>query len=87
MQLPDRVVAFLSYLTNHGKNMGKSIEIYNLAIPSLQSRLMPSLRRFKELTSESKELPEEEPIDTLARRPETSEIRKTPRLPEVPEED
>lgn len=73
MQLPDRVADFLSHFTNHGKNMGKSIETYNQAISSLQSRLMPSLGRFKDLSGESKELPEGEPIDTLPRLPETPE--------------
>ena len=36
---------------------------------SLQSRLMPSLRRFKDLGGDSKALPEGEPIDTQPRLP------------------
>ncbi|MFC2099590.1 DNA recombination protein RmuC, partial [Candidatus Bipolaricaulota bacterium] len=68
-QLHDRVVTFLSHLTSHGKNLDKSVETYNQAIASLQTRLMPSLRRFKELGGESKDLPEPEPIDTQPRLP------------------
>ncbi len=73
-QLHDRIVTFLSHLASHGKNLGKSVETYNQAMASLQSRLMPSLRRFKDLGGETRELPDAEPIDTR------------PRLPEAPEE-
>jgi len=68
-QLHDRVVTFLSHLVSHGKNLDKSVETYNQAIASLQSRLMPSLKRFKELGGESKDLPEPEPIDSQPRLP------------------
>jgi len=73
-QLHDRVVTFLSHLVSHGKNLGKSVETYNQAVASLQSRLMPSLRRFKDLSGESKELPEGEPIDTQPRLPIDSDV-------------
>jgi len=73
-QLHDRVVTFLSHLVSHGKNLGKSVETYNQAVASLQSRLMPSLRRFKDLSGESKELPEGEPIDTQPRLPIDSDL-------------
>ena len=68
-QLHDRVVTFLSHLVNHGKNLDKSVETYNQAMASLQSRLMPSLKRFKELGGESKDLPEPDPIDSQPRLP------------------
>jgi len=68
-QLYDRVVTFLSHLTTHGRNLGKSVESYNSAIASLRSRLMPSLHRFKDLNAATTELPDPEPIE------------RTPQLP------
>jgi len=68
-QLHDRVVTFLTHLTNHGKSLSKSFESYNQMLGSLQSRLMPSLRRFKELGGESKQLPDPGPIETTPRPP------------------
>lgn len=68
-------MTFLSHLTTHGRSLGETVEAYDQAVGSLEHRLFPALHRLKDLTASSGELPE------------TTEIRKTPRLPEAPEED
>jgi len=52
-----------------GDKLGKAVEAYNQAIASVESRLMPSLRRLKETTVASADVPPLEPIDEMPRLP------------------
>ena len=70
-----RILNVLKPFRDAGTHLGRAVEAYDQAVGSLEHRLFPALHRMKDLTASSDELPE------------TSEIRKMPRLPEVPEED
>jgi DNA recombination protein RmuC len=65
-----RVLNVLKPIRDAGTHLGKAVEAYDQAVGSLEHRLFPALHRMKDLTASNDELPE------------TSEIRKTPRLPE-----
>jgi DNA recombination protein RmuC len=70
-----RVLNVLRPFRDTGTHLGRAVEAYDQAVGSLEHRLFPALHRMKDLTASSDELPE------------TSEIRKTPRLPEAPNEE
>ena len=74
-ELYARVLNVLRPFRDAGTHLGRAVEAYDQAVGSLEHRLFPALHRLKDLTASSGELPE------------TTEIRKTPRLPEAPEED
>ena len=51
-----------------GSALERSIESYNRAVGSLESRVLPSARRFKELgAAPGEEIPELEPVDEKPR--------------------
>lgn len=78
-ELHDRIRSFLGHYQNLGASLGRAVESYNRAAGSLESRVLPSARKFKELgAATGEEIIELEPID------------ETPRklsLPEPPEAD
>lgn len=69
-ELYARVLNVLRPFRDAGTHLGRAVEAYDQAVGSLEHRLFPALHRMRDLTASSDELPE------------TSEIRKTPRLPE-----
>lgn len=74
--LYDRVIRFLELLQRTGKGLGQAVEAYDSAIGSLERRLLPSARRFKELNASTKDLPELTPVNRQPRplsSPEASE--------------
>jgi DNA recombination protein RmuC len=67
-QLYDRVRTFLEHFEGVGNALHRSIENYNKAVGSLESRVLPSARKFKELgATTGDELVELEPIDETPR--------------------
>lgn len=48
-ELYDRFAVVLEHFGKAGNSLNKSVEAYNEAVRSVESRLIPSLRRFKEL--------------------------------------
>ena len=74
-ELYARVLNVLKPFRDAGTHLGRAVEAYDQAVGSLEHRLFPALHRMRDLTASSDELPE------------TSEIRKTPRLPEAPDEE
>ncbi len=74
-ELYDRVRVFTGHLQDIGKRLDSATDAYNKAVGSLESRVLPTARRFKELGAASgAELPEVEPVDSRARQlsaPET----------------
>jgi DNA recombination protein RmuC len=73
-ELYARVLNVLRPFRDAGTHLGRAVEAYDQAVGSLEHRLFPALHRMRDLTASADELPE------------TSEIRKTPRLPEAPED-
>lgn len=67
-QLYDRVRTFLEHFEAVGNALRRSIENYNKAVGSLESRVLPSARRFKELgAATGEEMIDLEPIDETPR--------------------
>jgi DNA recombination protein RmuC len=58
-ELYDRFSVVADHITRAGTNLTKAVEAHNDAVRSIETRLMPSFRRFRELgVSTSRELPE-----------------------------
>jgi DNA recombination protein RmuC len=76
-ELYERIRVFLGHLSTVGRSIERAASCYNQAVGSLESRVLPSARRFRELGAASgAELPELEVIDTQPRRltpPEAAE--------------
>jgi DNA recombination protein RmuC len=67
-QLYDRVRTFAGHLSDVGKRLDSAAESFNRAVGSLESRVLPTARRFRELgAATGAELPELEQVDTKAR--------------------
>jgi len=75
-ELFDRICKFGEYIGDIGKGLNTAIKSYNSAIGSWESRVMPGMRKLKELGSSSpeKEVPELDQVDT--------NIRELPELKE-----
>jgi DNA recombination protein RmuC len=66
-ELYERILRFLDLFQKTGKGLGQAIDAHNKAVASLESRLLPSARRFKDLNAASKDLPEISPLDKTPR--------------------
>jgi len=73
-QLYDRMRTLATHMMDMGKGLDKANKSYNKAISSMESRIMPAARRFKELGAASGE--EIQTLDTLD---------VTPRILSIPE--
>jgi DNA recombination protein RmuC len=47
--LYERLRTFAGHLGAMGRNLGQSVDAYNKAVGSLESRVLPAARRFKEM--------------------------------------
>lgn len=67
-QLYDRMRTFVSHFESVGGALGRAVESYNKAAGSLESRVLPSARRFKDLgAATGEEIVEIEPVDESPR--------------------
>jgi len=67
-QLYDRVRAFVSHFQGVGTGLERAIDCYNKAAGSLESRVLPSARKFRELgAAAGDEIAEVSPIDETPR--------------------
>ena len=66
-ELYDRILRFLDLFQKTGKGLGQAVDAYDKAVGSLQSRLIPSAKDFKDLNAASKDLPEVTPLDKTPR--------------------
>ena len=74
-QLYDRMRTLAEHIANVGSGLEKANAAYNQAVGSLESRVLPAARRFKELGSASgSEIVTIEPIDTQPRQLAIPEI-------------
>jgi DNA recombination protein RmuC len=70
----ERVRAFAEAYADSGRHLSKAIEAYNRSVGSWDARLLPSLKRMRELgVGGSAEPPQPARIDTAARQPELPE--------------
>ena len=66
--LYDRVRTFLGHFEGVGASLRRATENYNRAVGSLESRVLPSVRKFKELgAATGNEISEIEPVDETSR--------------------
>jgi DNA recombination protein RmuC len=77
-ELYKRIADLSDHMLRLGNGLGVAINAYNGAIGSLESRVLVSARKFKELgaaTAAGKEIKEIEPIETTTRLLQASELR------------
>lgn len=68
----DRVRAYSEFYADSGRHLAKALESYNRSVASWESRLLPSLRRMRELgVGGAEEAPAPLRIDAAAREPQT----------------
>lgn len=67
-QLYDRIKTFVGHFENVGGSLARAVDAYNKATGSLESRVLSSARRFKELgAATGEEIVEIEPVDESPR--------------------
>ncbi|MGA6827805.1 DNA recombination protein RmuC [Nitrospira sp. NS4] len=67
--LYERMAVLAEHLNDVGHALGKSVSAYNRAVGSLETRILPAARRFKELgISSEKDIPVLEPAELLPRK-------------------
>lgn len=75
-ELYDRLATLTGYFSQMGKGLERAVDSYNKGMASLDSRVLVSARKFKELgAGSSKE------VESLG------QLDKAPRLPQLPEKD
>jgi DNA recombination protein RmuC len=71
----ERLVKFSGHFSELGRHLDKSLNAYNEVVGSLESRVLPAARRFKELGISSKaQVPEMPPLEKKARRIQAQEF-------------
>jgi DNA recombination protein RmuC len=67
--LYERMAVLTEHLNDVGQALGKSVLSYNKAVGSLETRILPAARRFKELgISSEKEIPMLDPVELVSRK-------------------
>lgn len=79
-QLYERLSTLGDHMDKLGRQLGLSVDSYNKAVGSLESRVLVSARRFKELgaTPSAAEIAEVTPVETTPRRLQADELRALP---------
>jgi len=77
-ELYERMSVFAGHLDRVGSSLDRSVESYNKAVGSFDSRVLPGVRKFSEMGIQAKkEVPELQPVERLPRAVQ-SEIDKPP---------
>jgi DNA recombination protein RmuC len=67
--LYERMAVLTEHLNDVGQALGKSVSAYNRAVGSLESRILPAARKFKELgVSSEKDIPALGPVEVVSRK-------------------
>ena len=67
--LYERMAVLTEHLNDVGQALGKSVLAYNKAIGSLETRILPAARRFKDLgVSSEKDIPMLDPVELVSRK-------------------
>ena len=78
-QLHDRMRVLAEHIGGIGKGLEKANEAYNSAVGSLESRVLPAARKFKDLGAVSgDEIPVVSPVETTPRSLEPPETNESP---------
>lgn len=74
-ELYDRIRTLAEHFGAVGKGLDRSVEAYNRAVGSLETRVLVSARRFAELETDThKEIPNLDPVEKASRMPQSSEL-------------
>jgi DNA recombination protein RmuC len=66
--LYERLRTFAGHLSTMGRNLGQSVDAYNKAVGSLELRVLPAARRFKEMgAAGGDEIETLDPVDKVTR--------------------
>ena len=73
--LYERIRVMAGHMTEVGQRLGRAVESYNKAIGSLETRVLVSARRFKELQAadQTKEITPLQPVETMTRQLQSQE--------------
>jgi DNA recombination protein RmuC len=84
-ELHERIATMAGHVEEMGSRLGKTIESYNAFVGSLESRVLPSARRFRDLhaAKAGTEIEPVEPVDLTPRLAQAAELR-TPSVPAPP---
>ncbi len=74
-ELYSRFVTFGGHLSDMGKRLGLTVQAYNRAVGSMESRILPSIQRLREMGAGTEDIPEAARIDSQSR--ELSESTKS----------
>lgn len=75
--LYDRICTYAEHFSKVGSRLNSAVTSYNQAVGSLESRVLVSARRFKELGSAStQKVPELQHVDTLTRELKVSDLKR-----------
>jgi DNA recombination protein RmuC len=66
-ELYDRILKFAEHLSDVAINLERANKAYNSAVSSFDSRLVPSVRKFKELGVGTADVPDIDPVETSPR--------------------
>lgn len=66
-ELYNRFITFSSHLSEIGKRLNATVQSYNKAAGSMESRILPSIQRLKEMGAGSGEIPVISPVDSQSR--------------------
>ncbi len=77
--LHDRIRTVAGHLQSLGAQLGKSVDAYNKAVGSLESRVLPGARKLRDLGAggASEEVPQLEPVESLVRQMEMPALTST----------
>jgi DNA recombination protein RmuC len=77
-ELYERLLNVLRPVVGLGSQLARTVEHYNKSIASLESRLLPAARRFRDLTAANEELPDLPPVDREPRQLSLGETGDVP---------
>jgi DNA recombination protein RmuC len=79
--LHDRIRTVAGHLQSLGAQLGKSVDSYNKAVGSLESRVLPGARKLRDIGAggASEEVPQLEPVENLVRQMEMPALTAAPR--------
>ncbi|MEK7736409.1 MAG: DNA recombination protein RmuC, partial [Pseudomonadota bacterium] len=82
-ELYERLCVLADHWGDIGKHLGNAVGAYNKSVVSLESRVLVSARKFRELkaTPEDKELRELAPVESLPRELQAPEMQGLPSSP------
>ena len=74
-ELYDRIRVLAQHFSDVGKHMRKTVDAYNKAVSSAESRVLVTARKFKEMgCGTDKGIPHQTPIDRIVAMPQSEEL-------------